>query len=69
MDEMGLPPKSLRKNAPLKNNQAKMPKWFPNDCKYIVKDIELEQTKANKNKPIVIENKIQLHVPLIGSRQ
>lgn len=31
MNEIGQPPKSLRRNAPLNNHQEKLPKWFDRD--------------------------------------
>jgi len=68
MDEIGLPPKSLRRNAPLKHRQAEMPKWFPNDDKYVVKDFDEEQIPANRNQHIIIERQHQKLIPLVGSR-
>jgi len=40
MNEIAMPPRSLRQNAALRHRQAEMPKWFPNDDKFEVKDFD-----------------------------
>ena len=40
MNEISMPPRSLRQNAALKHRQSEMPKWFPNDDKFEVKDFD-----------------------------
>lgn len=41
LDEIGMPPMSLRRNAPLNDHQEKLPKWFSRDEKYEVKDDQM----------------------------
>ena len=60
LDEIGMPPMSLRRNAPLKNHQEKLPKWFSRDEKYEVKDDQMlvprvgsrRQQKRNVKSPV-----------------
>lgn len=63
-----MPPKSLRRNAPLKHRQQEMPKWFPNDDKYVVKDFKEETANKKGYLPEMIERPQQKLVPLVGSR-
>jgi hypothetical protein len=48
MNEIAMPPKSLRQNAALKDRLSAMPKWFPNDDKFEVKDFDIGTPPGGK---------------------